>query len=418
MKLPRISFRVAAVAGLALTSVAAAQPASTDLGTLPVGATNVPGIPITAGGVVWYRFTVTNPVQAPFYLDIDTEGSALTTTNDTEIGLFDSTGALVASDDDDGSGFLSQLSFGATTPTRPPVGTGATYNGRDGNLAAGTYYLSISGFNSTFAAGWSVTSTSTYSGTGVLNIVLGQAILGSCCLPNGTCVETTQASCTSQSGTYRGDGTTCATACPQPPNSFSEQGDTGELPGTATVTSGSGALNTINGALSAGSDADMYAIQICDYANFSASMVGGATWDTQLFLFRADGTGVSFNDDASETPIVRQSRIDTTGLTANGTYYLAVSGYDKDPLDSAAQQIWEDQSFYTVRIPDGPGAANPIASWSATGASGTYSISLTGACFAQGGNSCYANCDGSTNTPVLNVADFTCFLQRYAAGCQ
>jgi hypothetical protein len=30
--------------------------------------------------------------------------------------------------------------------------------------------------------------------------------------------------------------------------------------------------------------------------------------------------------------------------------------------------------------------------------------------------SCYGNCDGSTATPVLNVADFTCFLQRYAAG--
>jgi hypothetical protein len=29
--------------------------------------------------------------------------------------------------------------------------------------------------------------------------------------------------------------------------------------------------------------------------------------------------------------------------------------------------------------------------------------------------SCYANCDGSTLDPVLNVADFTCFLQRYAA---
>jgi hypothetical protein len=29
----------------------------------------------------------------------------------------------------------------------------------------------------------------------------------------------------------------------------------------------------------------------------------------------------------------------------------------------------------------------------------------------------YANCDGSTAEPVLNVADFTCFLQRFAAGC-
>jgi hypothetical protein len=29
---------------------------------------------------------------------------------------------------------------------------------------------------------------------------------------------------------------------------------------------------------------------------------------------------------------------------------------------------------------------------------------------------CYANCDSSTASPVLNVADFTCFLQRFAAG--
>ena len=29
---------------------------------------------------------------------------------------------------------------------------------------------------------------------------------------------------------------------------------------------------------------------------------------------------------------------------------------------------------------------------------------------------CYANCDGSTAAPVLNVADFACFLQRFAAG--
>jgi hypothetical protein len=30
--------------------------------------------------------------------------------------------------------------------------------------------------------------------------------------------------------------------------------------------------------------------------------------------------------------------------------------------------------------------------------------------------SCYANCDASTVPPVLNVADFGCFLNRFAAG--
>jgi hypothetical protein len=29
----------------------------------------------------------------------------------------------------------------------------------------------------------------------------------------------------------------------------------------------------------------------------------------------------------------------------------------------------------------------------------------------------YANCDNSTSVPVLNVADFTCFLQKFASGC-
>ena len=29
----------------------------------------------------------------------------------------------------------------------------------------------------------------------------------------------------------------------------------------------------------------------------------------------------------------------------------------------------------------------------------------------------YANCDNSTNAPILNVNDFSCYLNRYAAGC-
>jgi glucose/arabinose dehydrogenase len=40
-------------------------------------------------------------------------------------------------------------------------------------------------------------------------------------------------------------------------------------------------------------------------------------------------------------------------------------------------------------------------------------------CFLQryASNDCFANCDGSTVPPTLNVQDFTCFLQRYATGC-
>ena len=40
-------------------------------------------------------------------------------------------------------------------------------------------------------------------------------------------------------------------------------------------------------------------------------------------------------------------------------------------------------------------------------------------CFQQkyAAGDAYANCDGSTTPPVLNVNDFVCFQQKYAAGC-
>jgi len=40
-------------------------------------------------------------------------------------------------------------------------------------------------------------------------------------------------------------------------------------------------------------------------------------------------------------------------------------------------------------------------------------------CFLQkyAAGDAYANCDGSTAAPVLNVQDFSCFLQKFAAGC-
>jgi hypothetical protein len=40
-------------------------------------------------------------------------------------------------------------------------------------------------------------------------------------------------------------------------------------------------------------------------------------------------------------------------------------------------------------------------------------------CFLRryAGGDLYANCDQSTSAPVLNVADFTCFLQKFAVGC-
>jgi len=43
-------------------------------------------------------------------------------------------------------------------------------------------------------------------------------------------------------------------------------------------------------------------------------------------------------------------------------------------------------------------------------------FTLSGGFWAVGPAACYANCDASTTAPVLNVLDFACFLNRFAAG--
>ena len=52
--------------------------------------------------------------------------------------------------------------------------------------------------------------------------------------------------------------------------------------------------------------------------------------------------------------------------------------------------------------------------WTGAGSDGPYTIALTGAVFAAP-VTCYANCDGSTAVPFLNVNDFICFNNRFAA---
>jgi uncharacterized Zn-binding protein involved in type VI secretion len=169
---------------------------------------------------------------------------------------------------------------------------------------------------------------------------------------------------------------------------WTEQGDAGDLPETAQST-GNGALAQIQGNLSA-DDVDMYAIYITDPANFSASTVGGATFDTQLWLFDSDGKGVVFNDDAVGTT-VPQSRIDNSSgcLTDRppGIYYLAISRYDRDATGCERGLIWLSTPFRAVRCPDGAERASRVAGWSgSTGAGGAYTIFLTGAEGATAGD--------------------------------
>ena len=61
---------------------------------------------------------------------------------------------------------------------------------------------------------------------------------------------------------------------------------------------------------------------------------------------------------------------------------------------------------------------NGIVAIQATGGpvSGHSIISGTGINWTPAIGGCYANCDGSTTAPILNVLDFSCFLNQFASG--
>lgn len=155
---------------------------------------------------------------------------------------------------------------------------------------------------------------------------------------------------------------------------WTEQGDAPELlPGQITV--GNGALTRIDGNIGQ-DDADLYCIRVVNYQAFRASTVGLTGFDTQLFLFNANGMGVTHDDDDPGGGL--QSTLTSQFLTSNGIYFLGISRYNRDP-QSAGGLIWANSPFNVERAPDGPGAGGALSSWTGTyAAAGAYSIALSG----------------------------------------
>jgi len=169
---------------------------------------------------------------------------------------------------------------------------------------------------------------------------------------------------------------------------FSEVADAGELPGTADVTTGVGAIAQIQGTLDSATDVDMFLVNVYDPASFSASTVNGASFDTQMWMFKLDGTGISFKDD---DPGTLRSTLTGQFLDGPGPVLIAVSRWDNDAVDLNGDQLWLDQPYAVERQPDGPGAANAIDSWNGSGfgSAGAYTICLGGAEFAAPEPECF-----------------------------
>jgi hypothetical protein len=445
-----------------------------DVGPMVSGfETSVEGLGLFAGGVQWFRVSIDHPIADASHTWFDAWTSA-PVGGDTEIALYNAAGQLVTFDDDDGDGLLSALSFGQVSPARNWFGAdGVPGNGRDGSLAAGTYYLAMGTYPMTFgASGFAVSGTGPLFTGGQLNVavdydvpvVFGQTVTAQ---PQGTALITAQAipaeNPVSQGMTVTANLSLIGGAVGALMYDDGTHGDlvagdhvfsrsvvlpagygegTYNIPlvvtdslqrqsgGTAVVNvdlagdtiatawplEGPGAILAVSGALTT-DDADMYRIHICDPTHFSARVTGGTIYDPQLFLFRPDGHGVVSNDDDPAGGYL--SVIDgpiATSIPA-GDYYLAISGYDKDPVDASQQLLWADFPFTLIHAPDGPGAANPMAGWNHNASSiGTYVISLTGisgtACAPHCGSPDF-NCDGAVGTD----ADIESFFQCLAGSC-
>lgn len=166
--------------------------------------------------------------------------------------------------------------------------------------------------------------------------------------------------------------------------SFTESVDAGETLGTAQVVNTQlpeTVLTSIIGSTSSEDNADLFKIFLSAGQTFSATTEGGASFDTQLFLFNADGFGVEANDDTDINSF--QSTLPLSGFspTHSGIYYIGISGYDYDPVSSEGL-IFPNASFEGVEGPTGPGGESPLAGFAGDGVPpefGSYTITITGA---------------------------------------
>ena len=171
-------------------------------------------------------------------------------------------------------------------------------------------------------------------------------------------------------------------------DSWNEVGDAGSLRQSAQVPFGTGALESIDGAISNVNDVDVYRIFLTGGQTFSASTHasdgGDANFDTMLFLFDAEGYGIYYDDDIDLTYLAQLPAHHELTPNTPGYYYLAVTSWENDATSSSGQIFPIDDDVFHVQGPQQPGGANPWTGWDNGGNdAGDYHIVLTGAEFAD-----------------------------------
>jgi hypothetical protein len=151
----------------------------------------------------------------------------------------------------------------------------------------------------------------------------------------------------------------------------------------------------------------------------TAMLVTGGSYIGSTTCATSDGTATCGSTEQSPDVWYRyvaqaSGTLTLQTCTSTGSYDTVLSVYTGCPGVIANQIACDDDSCNLqsrVQIPVVQGQDYVIRVAGFQGAAGNFVLTVT-----PPGGSCYANCDASTTSPVLNVADFTCFLQRFAAG--
>ena len=289
---------------------------------------------------------------------------------------------------------------------------------------------------------------------------------GACCRPDGSCLITTNATCTAQSGIYRGDNSVCATAnCPQPPpGACCLPGGACSLVTHTVCTAESGVFRGENTNCATANCPNQYLYDDGTIDNaLGPTVTGGAAFANNFTCVagadKITQVEIAFGcyDLLNGLPItvVLESDPDGDG-TPNDAHVLTsldgvISGASPSfPIPSATWVTFDitdtiipvGQKFFVGFImqnsPSGqfPGAFDQTTaahrSWWGYSA-GTFDPNawtgfaelttlgypgnwLIRADAAPSAAACYPNCDHSTAAPCLNVGDFVCFLNEFASG--
>ena len=177
---------------------------------------------------------------------------------------------------------------------------------------------------------------------------------------------------------------------------YEEDDDAGSLPSNAKKLVGSGQVQSITGSLTGSSRGegdyqDMYEVYIAVPQEFVLRVTQVTQgFDTQLFLFDADGFGLlannssSTNEGGSINAVLTNSSTDGTDVVVNkpGRYFIAISGFPSRPGNQSGPIFdFNPEDPFEVSGPDGKGGQNPISGWFPDGDTGSYVIALTGVDF-------------------------------------